>query len=1021
MLQRLWREFLYFIFVRLYTHQRREALSLLVLGGFFSFLLVRRLRKIKASSRTATDRTSKGNSQPVARSPSAESAATSSTSSTSTGETALTAAEKKLCQRLTHIYAKAEPLVLPLSSLISEIKAGNIHSVEWQLSGKTVIAHGTKKLSDCIIVDTMPGTTTSKTKGPHRDTNATGSSASTKIMESALAFSSKSRTSSSESQGGSTSLDNLSVSAGSSVLVPMKYVALLTPGSQQMLFSLVQEHVRDFQMALPPLPSSTVVRVAKTVLTVMAPALSFIVLFYLTKSLAEGADDSYRPEVSTQTQRRRKRVTRNKKVGKKNVQSQATTSLRDEIKQRGYIRAFWKRLAEKTQGTGGQIDNKTSEIKFKLIRPRPLLNDVTLPASVKAELQEVVDSLNHPERYRDVSGPFRGVLLTGPAGTGKTMVAKAIANEADAGFLTCCGSELIELYVGRGAARVRTIFKRARAIATATRRNSAGPGRLTSFDGQLGKIVDRATQVFRNGFRGSASSDGGDGRNGQTGGTCVVFFDEIDAIGSRGSAGSSFREEAFSVNGGHSETVQTVNQLLHELDGFSKNGFDSDHIMVLGATNRYAALDAALLRPGRFDRQIFLQLPGAEQRLLILEKALADKPLILRNSVSENERSSRSSFGSTSGKAKAEEDKSQDERSAQGVTSDGAGEHLSALCVDAMMMNFSGADIAHVADEAVYISLRRTPKLYAEKVIRPSNEMRVRGGRKWKRSELPVGSRWKLTDEGENYRKQETSSSAGSLFHQGKKGSPEGETKLPLIIDFDSPELSRALEEHLTTDDYETGSSDGNKQGAENGEADIITAEDARGRRKASTKNLMWDQSGKLAFGAAKHEAVATISIRSPSCRSDSAAESTESAFQDCFETQHITRDGDRRNMQGNPREKNASSAGNFVSSERDKDKKATVEDESLDTEDGSSSDSSSSSDESEPEQDYSSGLSLGWLFWPHMLGGTDRQAGEGHQRRDSRRVAITFLDVRQAAMRVRSQVQTRTSAKGTRQYELIR
>ena len=182
----------------------------------------------------------------------------------------------------------------------------------------------------------------------------------------------------------------------------------------------------------------------------------------------------------------------------------------------------------------------------------------------KAELQEIVDFLRNPQKYKDIGARIpHGILLAGPPGTGKTLLAKAVAGESDAQFLSISGSDFMEMYVGVGASRVRDLFEQARKVAPS-----------------------------------------------------IIFIDEIDAVG---------RKRGSGLGGGHDEREQTLNQLLVELDGFS----GAEGVIVLAATNRPDILDPALLRPGRFDRQVHVGSPDMKGREEILKihargKRLAD-------------------------------------------------------------------------------------------------------------------------------------------------------------------------------------------------------------------------------------------------------------------------------------------------------------------------------------------------------------------------------------------------------------
>ena len=195
-------------------------------------------------------------------------------------------------------------------------------------------------------------------------------------------------------------------------------------------------------------------------------------------------------------------------------------------------------------------------------KPKVTFKDVAGIEEVKEEVAEIVDFLKNPKKYQQLGGKIpKGVLLAGAPGTGKTLLAKAIAGEANVPFLSVSGSEFVEMFVGVGASRVRDLFDQAKKHAP-----------------------------------------------------CIVFIDEIDAVGRRRGGG---------ISGGHDEREQTLNQLLVEMDGFES----SDGIIVIGATNRPDILDPALLRPGRFDRQIYVPLPDVKGRLEILKIHTKGKPL----------------------------------------------------------------------------------------------------------------------------------------------------------------------------------------------------------------------------------------------------------------------------------------------------------------------------------------------------------------------------------------------------------
>ena len=207
-------------------------------------------------------------------------------------------------------------------------------------------------------------------------------------------------------------------------------------------------------------------------------------------------------------------------------------------------------------GAGGALSFGKSNAKvYVKAGDAKTFKDVAGQDEAKEALSEVVDYLHQPKKYQDIGAKNpKGILLVGPPGTGKTLLARAVAGEADVPFFSISGSEFVEMFVGRGAAKVRDLFKEA---------NEKAP--------------------------------------------CIVFIDEIDTIGKK--------RDNSGYGGGNDEREQTLNQLLAEMDGFEAN----KGIILLAATNRPESLDAALLRPGRFDRRVPVELPDLAGREAILK------------------------------------------------------------------------------------------------------------------------------------------------------------------------------------------------------------------------------------------------------------------------------------------------------------------------------------------------------------------------------------------------------------------
>ena len=227
------------------------------------------------------------------------------------------------------------------------------------------------------------------------------------------------------------------------------------------------------------------------------------------------------------------------------------------------IAAFFMFMMRQAQGQNNQAlgFGKSKAKLYGEDKSKVVFGDIAGNDAAKQDLEEVVDFLKHPKKYESLGAKIpKGVLLVGSPGTGKTMLARAVAGEASVPFFSISGSEFVEMFVGVGASRVRDLFAKAKKNAPA-----------------------------------------------------IIFIDEIDAVG---------RKRGSGMGGGHDECEQTLNQILVEMDGFETG----TNVIVLAATNRADVLDAALLRPGRFDRRTNIMLPERKDREAILEVHFKNKP-----------------------------------------------------------------------------------------------------------------------------------------------------------------------------------------------------------------------------------------------------------------------------------------------------------------------------------------------------------------------------------------------------------
>jgi len=286
------------------------------------------------------------------------------------------------------------------------------------------------------------------------------------------------------------------------------------------------------------------------------------------------------------------------------------------------IGAFLLFMLRQAQGANNQAIafGKSRAKMFASNKPPVTFADVAGEEEAKQELQEVVEFLKYPDKFTALGARIpKGVLLVGPPGVGKTLLARAVAGEAGVPFFSISGSEFVEMFVGVGASRVRDLFDQAK-------KNTP----------------------------------------------CIVFIDELDAVGRHRGAG---------LGGSHDEREQTLNQILVEMDGFDTN----TNVIILAATNRPDILDPALLRPGRFDRQVILDRPDINGRKAILEVHAKGKPLSPEVSL---------------------------EDVARGTP------------------GFSGADLANLINEAAILSARRNKKAIGKDELQEAVERVIAGPEK---------------------------------------------------------------------------------------------------------------------------------------------------------------------------------------------------------------------------------------------------------------------------------------------------